>query len=330
MPDVFDSPPAFAPEMLAENPISRAIGNIGSGCKVVDLRRHADFGATYAALAEQFSPEIERFIFLHIPRTGGSVFLRLIEEWYAPGRLLETCSPDETQFYSTLAAFVSRKQDPAPAQCIHLHIPYPIHQVLDGRWPYVTLLRHPIERAISQYRIVAEATAAGWVSFLGQATGSLLEYLETYPERTTNIQTRYILNMETFTTDVAATCAELPSLEPEVAVSRCLAILDQRFAFVGLSDAWSMSVLAFSLHTRRFEAPLMYDFLRSVMPVQPTEQEIALIMEQNRLDIALYEAVKARVTVRYAPIINFLETSGAPALHIRNAGDPFFQNCAVV
>lgn len=124
-------------------------------------------------------------ISLHIPKTAGTSFRKILEKQYGPaltrldirnGKLLV----DEKLFWGTSL--------PAQSKVIHGHFMYPaLQQCLakgEGKPKLITWLRHPVERVISNYYYLAERMAREMneeekgLNLLIKMQKSLLEYAE--------------------------------------------------------------------------------------------------------------------------------------------------------
>ncbi len=92
----------------------------------------------------------DKLIFVHIPKTAGSTFHLILNKRYAPK---ETCN-----------LFGAKYQDPEIKKFIdapiegkeHIrllkgHMPFGLHAYLPGNANYISILRDPVERVVSQY-----------------------------------------------------------------------------------------------------------------------------------------------------------------------------------
>ncbi len=114
---------------------------------------------TYTALCEQAGPVFaaggengpaapgRRLVFLHIPKTAGSTLRRIIERQYDPDLIftLEGWRVREKDFRDLPA------DDRARIQVLAGHQFFGLHELLPEPSSYVTMLRDPVERLISQY-----------------------------------------------------------------------------------------------------------------------------------------------------------------------------------
>lgn len=106
---------------------------------------------------ESVGEGIDNLVFLHIPKTAGSTFHTILGERY----------PTVT----TMNLFGSRYSDPEIKRFIELpevtkskikllkgHMPFGLHQYLPGTSKYISILRDPVERIISQYYYIKANT----------------------------------------------------------------------------------------------------------------------------------------------------------------------------
>ncbi len=92
----------------------------------------------------------DKVIFLHIPKTGGSTVRQLIGRQYPPG---QTINLTRGNWRTNAMATVNRLTDTPDPLLVMGHFRFGIHAYLPepDDWTYVTVLRHPIRRVISQY-----------------------------------------------------------------------------------------------------------------------------------------------------------------------------------
>lgn len=222
-------------------------------------------------------------IVMHIPKTAGSTMRTFILDQYEPG-----------QVYRSYREYGYGKQDRFTAQtrCIIGHEPFGTHhRKLTKPYTYVTMLRDPVERVLSEFHylkrwprhdlyISAELEKRNWDLdyYLGSTD-------EKFLNRTFNTQTRYAAGQSS---------PESPDLE------QAKANLNRYFSVVGITDMFDDSL---SMMKRQFgwsDAPYRN---RNVAPdrpemERPSEDQVARIASMNELDIQLYEWGKANMLNR--------------------------------
>jgi hypothetical protein len=97
---------------------------------------------------------MDRPIFVHIPKTGGSTMGPIVTRNYDRSRVLSVGRDHE----SAVRAFVALPQDERNRyQVVAGHVRYGIHRFFtEGTPRYFTMLRHPIERTLSAYSYALE------------------------------------------------------------------------------------------------------------------------------------------------------------------------------
>ncbi|WP_051428308.1 sulfotransferase family 2 domain-containing protein [Bacillus sp. J33] len=81
-------------------------------------------------------------IFMHIPKTGGTTLSRIIDMQYKPNEIYRT--------YKNVVKAQGKMTD-NNIRCIQGHDYFGIHKQINKPFKYVTLLRDPVERVISNY-----------------------------------------------------------------------------------------------------------------------------------------------------------------------------------
>ena len=95
-------------------------------------------------------------VFLHIPKTAGLSFRRLLLDRYGQEGVAEVNSWDDYQGFL-------KSVDPARLGAVLGHLPYGIHEKLGGRpTNYFTILRHPVARFVSDYHYIIASPDHPW------------------------------------------------------------------------------------------------------------------------------------------------------------------------
>jgi hypothetical protein len=100
----------------------------------------------------------DKVIFLHIPKTGGSTIRQLIGRQYPTN---QTITLNRGNWRTNAATIAERLADIPDPLLVMGHFRFGIHAYLPApdSWTYVTVIRHPIRRVISQYANVTNRTA---------------------------------------------------------------------------------------------------------------------------------------------------------------------------
>ena len=174
------------------------------------------------------------------------------------------------------------------------HFTYNLAPIFSQTPIYITMLRDPVERTISEYAQIKRSPEHFAYEFAKDRT--LLEYVSDPRSRAVygNIQTRFI----GFDNPTGETGRWKITDNPEN-LKRALERLET-FAFVGVVERYdeSMAVLC---DTFDWELPAMPDTLNlsTNRPSDIPQEAIDIIREHNRQDSVLYEAGKRLFETRY-------------------------------
>src|SRR5262245_34850495 len=102
------------------------------------------------------SQQTRAVIFLHLPKTGGTTLSAILERQYRPDQVLpirgDVRSNRGDMVFDVLRSVPQERI--ASLRLVSGHIPYGMHELLPAPSLYITLLRDPVQRALSQYRHV--------------------------------------------------------------------------------------------------------------------------------------------------------------------------------
>lgn len=215
----------------------------------------------------------------HVPKAAGSSLNRVIDRQYPASQVLTIGGPDR---FMSVSEF---KDLPEPQRqrlvCLRGHIPFGLHPFMPQPCAYITLLRDPVERAISlfyfaltsrthkqHHRVVTQELSISDCVRLLHSSGQ------------SNQQTRAI-------SGVTWVLAERSASEMlDVAKQN----LSQRFIVAELVERFDESLM---LVKRSLGWKRIYYRQQNVTPDRPPRSEIpeddlSLIRELNRLDTELY------------------------------------------
>jgi hypothetical protein len=217
-------------------------------------------------------------IFLHLPKCGGTTLNRLIEWEYNP---LEVFSVDPSFFrwsYWRLAKTPIERLK--RIRVFKGHMPFGLHQRLPRPATYITVLREPIDRAISSYYYAQSYKLDPQHRIASRL--SLEEYIRTTPKE--NVQTKLLAG---YTNGYDFLSGECNAAMLETAKSN----LSQSFSLIGLTERFDESLvlakILFGWQIRQYA-----NF--NVTPSRPKKDAVPaavreLVAERYRFDVMLYE-----------------------------------------
>lgn len=226
-------------------------------------------------------------IFVHIQKTAGSTVRWIIKRRYPQGAVLEL---GRTQDHLPLEQFRLLPQARRDAfDCLIGHIPFGLHELLSRPADYITFLRDPLERAVSQFYYICR-TPTNRIHPLIEATGfSLLEYARNDEfGRPDNMQVRYVIG--------AGTEARMTAQDLE----RAKIALRERYACFGLMERFDESLV---LLRRALDWGPLYYLKQNVTAARPALADIpgeALEMFASKyaLDAELHEFAQRELAKR--------------------------------
>jgi hypothetical protein len=234
----------------------------------------------------------QKYLFVHLPKTGGTTMRYLLNRIYG-----DTClTLGHKQFhpyrYSTeamLEAFcgMERRNDP-DVQVISGHMFFGLHEFLEGDWRYVTLLRHPVERVLSGFYYLVQLKRLpvdGLMEYISGKNETLLHQMAV-----NNLQTRYL-------SAVGGVPVVAPfGVCPPGMLDAARLNLETHFIVAGLTERFDETLMLLK-NTFDWPQPLYTSENRTLQKTAPHKlpaEVLDIITENNALDIALYDAAKAR------------------------------------
>jgi hypothetical protein len=241
-------------------------------------------------------------VFLHIPKTGGKTVAAILHHLYGPAFRGGVGADDTTPAHRQMPNVFSRPEhvdervrelaaNPS-VQAVAAHITFGLRDLLPAAARWLTVLRDPIERTLSQYYFLlppvddGRATGQGFVPPWLPVPSSKLTLEECLSARgyiPDNLQTRMLCGL----------VSPYDPLPPN-ALERAKRNLRDRFAFVGtterLQEFLALLNVAFGWPTVAYK--------RSKSPVNPQGKDLPadvlrLIEERNALDRELYLCANA-------------------------------------
>jgi len=221
-------------------------------------------------------------IFLHLPKCGGTTLNRIIEWEYPATRIF---SVDPSYFrWSHRKLMRLPPQRLARVLVFKGHMPFGLHARLTRPATYITFLREPVDRVISEYYSILHHRLHP--QHRRMQTLSLEEYATGNPHH--NVQTKLLSGRGDYPDFLAGDCNdETLALAKEN--------LAKHFTFAGLTERFDEGLAAckllFGWNIARY---VHFNVTASVRPKKnslPAATQ-ALIAERNKYDVRLYEHVK--------------------------------------
>ncbi len=231
----------------------------------------------------------ETLIFQHIPKTAGTtisfILTRYFEEQdiYHIRNLQQMRGPAYSKHFGSIENFIDL--DPNERNrfnCIIGHAPFGLHRHLNHHANYITFIRDPVKRVISQYHQHQRMIKT---NELDDEQLTLEQFLERKPVPYDNFQTRYISGLDR------------NSSTPEERFEKAITNIDQHFSLVGIVERFDESLLLLSkmfcwpdiTYTKR-NTTARKDSLVSIDPAT-----IQQIRDANQFDAKLYQYAVARL-----------------------------------
>jgi hypothetical protein len=216
-------------------------------------------------------------IFVHLPKCGGTTLNRLIEWEYGPTRVF---SIDPSFFKWSYQRLLKT----SPARLVRMkiiqgHMPFGIHRILPQKATYMTVLRDPVDRGISEYYYALSRLVHPQHRMMKRLT--LDAYIEMTPYA--NVQTKLLAGQYSGYDFLAGDCNE-ETLE------RAQAHLSSHFALVGLTERFdetlALGKILFGWQIRKYAN---FNTTRGRPAKQAIPPELrAIIAERYHYDIRLY------------------------------------------
>lgn len=230
-----------------------------------------------------------KVIFLHIPKTAGTTFKQIIKRNYAQNEIFGLNGDEKYQTDQKLNNLLPDKKD--KIKFIGGHINFGMHESFNDKhnFKYITFLRDPIQREISYYKYVLRTTRHVHHQEVIANKMTLQDYITSHLYKDLdNAQTKQIAGLH-------VGLQSKPLHITDDILQKAKNNINDYFIFAGIIESFEEGLIL--LHkTLNWKFPLYYTSFN----INPTKEEkiktsdktIQLIIDQNQLDIQLYEYVK--------------------------------------
>jgi Galactose-3-O-sulfotransferase len=217
-------------------------------------------------------------IFLHVPKSAGTTFNRIMDWEYNPLRVYSINGRYFRWSYRRLCQLSPKRL--ARIQVFKGHMPFGLHRLLPQQSTYLTILRDPVDRAISSYYFTINDRFHPDRHIVRKL--SIAQFVQTY--QPSNEQTKMIAGTNPAYDFLAGECT------PET-LRIAIENLQHRFTFVGLSERFEESLalakVLFGWQIRRYAS---FRITRGRPPKSTIAPETRELIEQhNRFDVVLYQ-----------------------------------------
>ena len=235
----------------------------------------------------------ETVIFIHIPKAAGTTFYQVLNHQYK-AQHIQYIKEGMSKQRSIDAFRKLPEEKKARLRCIRGHMPFGLHQWLPKPATYITILRNPVNRVLSQYYYICRTPVHHLHSELIEKNVSLETYVRMVSDmNTTNLQTRWVAGCVDFDS-VMPPYGDLPADALDLAKEN----IENFFSVCGLTERFDESLL---LIRRIHGWKNVYYMRRNVgkrrsSKEQPPAATLRLIEKHEEKDLELFEYAAKRLT----------------------------------
>lgn len=234
--------------------------------------------------------ENEILIFLHIPKAGGSTLSSIITHQFNKEAVFKIGggkTKDQINKFLNLSEKEKQKYD-----CLIGHFPFGIHRYVTKNPVYITMLRHPVDRLVSDYCYIYHTPNHSLHNKIINGKITLHDHIcEHINNNWVNLQTRLLSGYSSLS-DYGPPWNNWESLDKKALVT-AKENLKKYFKIVGATERFDESLL---LMKNELGWEKVYYRRKNITKKRPKLEKIPyetikLIEESNKLDINLYNFV---------------------------------------
>ena len=228
------------------------------------------------------------FVFMHIPKAGGTTLQHILSKTYLPNQLIHANAPEIVRNPAVL--FNMRRKQPRPIITGHFDRAGLVYEFLNDR-PIVhfTMFRDPIKRVLSHFNYLKTRQFHAKHSVVKDLT--LEEYAVSSLREACNKQALRILG---YSSDEDV---ERSIKDPEPLLEEAKKVLEQEFTFFGLTERYTEFLLMAKtllgwqdiVYQQRNLSSRDSESKKIIASNPVSEEALQLIRDRNQLDIQLYE-----------------------------------------
>ncbi len=247
-------------------------------------------------------PEQPTVIFLHLGKTAGATLRRILRRNVPSSQTLGLRNPSSAPHGFLSAIPIERfaelpEAERSQPRLIMAHMVYGIHEHVPRPATYITLLRHPVARALSGYKSARYWPGHRFHEVVAGEDMDLPAYLRSgLALELDNSQTRAIL--ADTTTPYGACTREM--------LDGAKARIDESFAVAGVAERFDESLLAIrrELGWSRLTYVNANVSRRKLARSDVPAETIRMIEDQNWVDLELYRHAEARLDAFVGPALD--------------------------
>ncbi len=243
-------------------------------------------------------------IFVHMPKAGGSTLQEIMQRHYRPTATFDIVGESVASVESSVKRL---RQMPASERegiaCLKGHVPFGIHRWLPRPPRYVTMLRDPVRRIVSDYFFALNTPGHVLFERMRRDRPSLKQFVILRDEQgLSDIYCRLLgggVNWDRL--------GDSPRTLPPDALRTAKENLERNFAVVGITEKFDESLLL--AQSALGWSHLYYEranvTLDKPAEVNVTGEVLDVIRSYNGRDIELYELARKLVDARLAEEVGF-------------------------